>query len=540
MKHIYVENIVQDWDYIIVGGGSTGCVLANRLSANPQRKVLLLEAGSSNQSWQFAVPTGNKFTVDNPNFDWCYVTEPDPTRHNRTEKWNAGKGLGGGSAINGMIYLHGEASDFDEWEKLGNKGWGYKDVLPYFRKAENFFLGESEYHGVGGPVSISPVEHKHFLSQQFIEAAKAIGIPENDDFNKGTEFGVGFYHTNQERGRRCSTAHAYLTPIRRRKNLKIITQAIATKLLIQNKKVIGVEYLKNNTVHQVYCNQEVIVSAGAIATPKLLMLSGIGDSNYLTQMGIPVLHHLPGVGKNLQEHPAAIMNFETKIPTLYQELSGYKKYLNALRWLLFRSGPMTSPICQAAACVNVTPDSKIPEIQIGFTPVGFVSAPSGLSYGQNPIVSIYTMVMRAESRGHIELASKNPLDHPKIYYPYFEKKSDLDLLVTSCKIARQIFNAKPLADYIVKEQMPGEHINTDAELEEYIRNYSARCFHVAGTCKMGHDELAVVNDKLQVHGLAGIRIADASIMPLLVSSNTTAPCIMIGEKTADLILQSYD
>lgn len=528
---------MKQWDYIIVGGGSTGCVLANRLSENPQNRVLLLEAGSANQSWQFVIPAAQIYTVDNPTFDWCYTTEPDSTRNNRVEKWAAGKGLGGGSAINGMLYLRGESFDFDNWANQGNKGWSYHDVLPYFRKAENFITGGSSNYGSDGPVAISPIQYKHQLSQLFIDAAKEMGIPETKDFNLDTQLGVGYYHTNQKKGRRCSTSYAYLDPIRGRKNFTIITNAFVTKLLIQDHIAVGVEYLKNNKLHQVKCNSEIVLSAGGIATPKLLMLSGIGDSNVLSKQGINVVHHLPGVGQNLQEHPAALMNFETNVPTLHQELLGYKKYLSALRWLLFRTGPLTSPVCQSAACISTDPTKKIPEIQIGFSPIGFLSVPTGLKIEQKPIVSVYIMVMRPESRGSISLASTDSLIKPKIVYPFFDNKSDLEILIKGCKIARSLFQTKTYSQYIIKEQMPGDQVTTDPHWEDYLKQYSARCFHASGTCKMGQDQLAVVDEKLRVQGIAKLRIADASIMPTIVSANITAACIMIGEKAADLILR---
>ncbi len=527
---------MRNFRYIIIGGGSSGCVLANRLSKNPENHVLLLEAGRSDNSLIIRVPAGQSLSVGKKSWDWCYKAEPDPSRNKRIDLWPAGKVLGGGSSINGMVYFRGQHEDYDQWAELGNPGWDFKSVLPYFIKCETNELGKSIYHGHNGPLYVSNVRSPHLLAKTFVEAAVSIGIPKNNDFNGEHQEGAGLLQATQKNGSRHNTSQAYLAPIKNRKNLQIITKAFVTKIIVKEKKAIGVEYIKGNQLHKEFCTHEVIISAGAIASPKILMLSGIGPEKKLKNLEIPVIKNLPGVGENLQEHPAAWLSYFATTNTLNMEASPIKFIQHGLSWLFFGKGPATSPIAHAAAFVKSSPELKTPNLQIHFTPLAYDLKPDKLVLLDRPAVVASPNVCRPIGRGLIELKDNKPESYPIIKHQLLSHRDDLEVLIEGCKITRKIFQAKSFKPYLTAERMPGVDVQTDDEWEEYLRNFAALSYHFCGTCKMGNDSMSVVDHNLRVHGLQNLRVIDASIMPTIPSANTNGPTIMIAEKGADLVL----
>ncbi len=503
-----------DWDYIIVGGGTTGCVLANRLSANSQHKVLLLEAGGKNNSLLIKIPTAQGNALEKPQYTWQYQLEADETRHGKKEIWPTGKGLGGGSAINGMLFIQGLPEDYDHWASLGNQGWGYKDILPYEKKVRDMVLGE----GAG------KLRYQHPLVTAFINTSCMLG------------FDAKIRSVSQKNGRRNSSASAYLDPIKHRKNLTVLTNVVVTRLLLKNNVAIGVEYREQRTIKQAFCNKEVILSASTLANPKILMLSGIGPREELKKHGIPVIHELKGVGKNLQEHPAFLLSYLTNVPTIRSELMITKLLYNLSRWFFKGNGPLTTPVAQGIALINTNFTSTSPTVFLEFTALEFKLANQSTVEKPAPTVMFAPILCRPEARGYVSLASNNPLDMPKIHYQFFSSENDVKNLVDALKITRKICSTSPLSSYLIKEKTPGLNIQTNEEMINYIKETGVRSFHNAGSCRMGNDELAVVDDKLRVHGIKNLRIADCSIMPTIVSVNPMVTTLTIGEKCADLIL----
>jgi len=516
------------YDYIIVGAGSAGCVLANRLSEDPKTQVLLLEAGGPDSRKEIHMPIAFS-KLFQTTCDWSFYTEPEPYLQNRKLFWPRGKVLGGSSSINAMIYMRGNRADYDHWRDLGNPGWGFSDVLPYFKKSEHQERGPSDYHAVGGPLNVADLRCLNPLSQTFVEAAEQSGFSRNPDFNGAAQEGFGFYQVTQKKGRRNSTAAAFLKPARARRNLTVQPNAQAFGVLFEGGRAVGVSFQHGNGSTQAHAQREVIVCAGAIGSPQLLMLSGIGPADHLRNFSIPVVCDLAGVGKNLQDHPAVTMAYECKQPVT---MATAESLSNLLRFVCFKNGPLTSNVAEAGGFISSS-GASVPDLQYHFAPAYYIN------HGLTPIkehgFSLGPTLLHPESRGSIELRSTNPVDAPRIRANYFSESRDLDVIVEGLKVARMIAHAPAFEKYRGREAYPRNDIQSDAEWRAYACQMVETLYHPAGTCKMGTDAAAVVDPDLRVYGVEGLRVVDASIMPMLPGGNTNAPTIMIAEKAADMI-----
>nr|WP_243373937.1 GMC family oxidoreductase N-terminal domain-containing protein [Microvirga solisilvae] len=529
------------FDYIIVGGGSAGCVLANRLSKDPRNSVCLLEAGGKDNWIWYHIPVGYLFAIGNPRSDWMFKTESEPGLNGRVLNYPRGKVLGGCSAINAMVYMRGQREDYDNWRQMGLKGWGWDDVKPIFRQHLDHYLGAGEHHGAGGEWRVEAPRTRWDVLDTFIEAAIEAGIPRTTDFNTGSNEGISYFHVNQKNGRRWSAARGFLKPALSRPNLKLEINAHVTRILFEGKRATGVEIVQNGTLRRIEARKEVILSAGAVASPQILQLSGIGDGNLLQQHGIPVVQNLPGVGENLQDHLQLRPIYKVHgVRTLNEDYASLvKKGFMALEYALFRRGPLTMAPSQLGAFTRSSSDYATPNLQFHIQPLSldkFGEAPHPF-----PAFTASVCNLRPTSRGSIRIRSNNASDAPSIRPNYLATPEDQQVAVDSLHLVRRIVSMPALQKYRPEEYKPGTHLNSHDELLNGARDIGTTIFHPVGTAKMGieSDPMAVTDARLRVRGVEGLRVIDASVMPTITSGNTNSPTLMIAEKGAAMILEDH-
>ena len=534
MEFVLENNI---FDYIIIGAGSAGCVLANRLSESGKNTVLLLEAGGKDRSPWIHIPIGYGRNFSNPNVNWLYESEPGSDWVKRRIKQPRGKVIGGSSSINGLIYMRGQREDYDHWRQLGNMGWGYDQVLDYFKKSEDQEKGAGEFHGVGGPLTVSDPREKHPMADAYIEAAVNSGYKINQDFNGAEQEGFGYQQWTTRNGRRCSAAVGFLNPARKRNNLTIVSKAHTTKIVFDGIRAVGVEYEKSGKIKVVTANREILISAGAYNSPQLLQLSGVGPSEILSDLGIEVVADREAVGKNLQDHFNAPLMFELNEHfTLNDVLNRWSSKIDHfMRYLFQQRGFLSMGVAYAGGYFKAHPDAVSPDIQNLL--MLFTSELIGGPVDPFPGCASVVALLRPESRGSVNISSPDPKLPPKIIYNFLTAEKDRETLILGVKKVREIMSQEAISRYIVREVRPGGGSNRDEDILDFLEKSGRTSYHPVGTCRMGSDDEAVVDPRLRVNGVKSLRVVDASIMPTLVSGNTNAPAIMIGEKASDMILE---
>ncbi|AUT72587.1 GMC family oxidoreductase [Paraburkholderia hospita] len=533
-----------NYDYIIVGAGSAGCILANRLSASGQYSVLLLEAGRADDSFWFKIPVGFTKTYYNETYNWMYYSEPEKELDNRSLYCPRGKVQGGSGSINAMIYVRGQAQDYDDWAEAGNKGWSYRDVLPYFRKLESHPLGNTEYHGANGPIGISPMkDDAHPICHVFIKGCEQAGYKRTDDFNGAQFEGAGIYDVNTRNGQRSSSSFEYLHPVLNRKNLTVEREVLVTQVLFDaNRRATGVVVKQNGSARHFTAKREVILSAGAVDTPKLLQLSGVGDSALLAEHRVPLVHHLPAVGQNLQDHLCVSFYYRSNVKTLNDEMRPLLGKLKlGLQYLLTRKGPLAMSVNQAGGFFRSSEKEALPNLQLYFNPLSYRIPKSNKASLEPEPYSGFLLCFnpcRPSSRGSIQIASDRAEDAAKIRINALTTQKDIDEAIEGCELVRKIMSTAALKDITVEEISPGPQVSDRDAFLQYFREQSGSIYHLCGSCAMGPDDgSSVVDERLRVHGMSGLRIVDASIFPNITSGNINAPTMMVAEKGAEMILE---
>jgi choline dehydrogenase len=527
----------EEFDFIVIGAGSAGCVLANRLTESGRYSVLLLEAGGRDRNPWIHIPLGYGKLFTNPKVNWLYQSEPEPELNGRQIIQPRGKVLGGSSSINGLLYVRGQREDFDHWRQLGNAGWSFEDVLPYFKKSEDQERGADDLHGAGGPLCVSDVSEPHPLCEAFIEASEQAGFPRNDDFNGPDQEGAGYFQLTARNGRRSSTATGYLKLARKRANLTIVSDALTTRILMSGRRATGVEYRVGGETRVAQAKGEVILSAGAFGSPQIMQLSGLGPAAVLRSHGIEVVADMPGVGADLQDHFQVRIQYRCTEPiTMNDVINDWRQRVSAgLRYALFRKGMLTIGAGYAGGFFRTDPALATPDVQVHF--IIFSAEKIGANLHPFPGFIASICQLRPESRGHVRIKSADPAAAPAIQPLYMSARSDRDTMVRGMQLLRRIMGQPAMLRYIAEERLPGPLCQSEAEMLAYARETGTTIFHPTSTCRMGPDANAVVDERLRVRGIEGLRVVDGSVMPTVVSGNTNAAIVMIGEKGAEMILQ---
>ncbi|MDC0046865.1 choline dehydrogenase [Candidatus Pelagibacter sp.] len=523
------------FDYLIIGAGTAGCVLANRLSENPQNDVAIFEAGGNSDIWKVNMPLALLYTMHDPKYNFKYYSEPEPHLNNRRLFCPRGKMIGGCSAHNGMVYVRGNKEDYRRWASFGLKDWDYEKVLPYFKKIETWSGGENEYRGGDGILPINQSQNNNPLFKAFLASAEEAGHKINKDMNGEDQEGFGMYDVTIHKGERASASKYYLNPARKKSNLKVFTQSFVEKIIFEGTKAIGIEVNIKGKINKIFANKEIILSGGSINSPQLLMLSGVGPASHIKEKGIEVIKNIPGVGRNLQDHLETYIQQECNTSdTLYKYINKFNMIKAGIQWFLNKSGPCSTSFLEAGGFCKSSPDKEYPNIQFHFFPSFVIDHgkvdPDAHGY------QLHASLNQPKSRGNIELNTSNPYDHPKIQFNYLEDEYDLNETVKCIHVAREILKQNSMKPYAGKEIGPGDHAQNEEEIKEYIRSKAETAYHPSCTLKMGVDDMAVVNEKLKVNGLQNLRVADASVMPEITSGNLNAPTLMIAERAADFIL----